>query len=347
MIKRLFDTFLSLCMTLAILGLLPGESSAQGSQDKTYPLDAGLYYTIQKGDTLWDLSEHFLDSPWVWPDLWEKNRDISNPHWIYPGNRIRIYNREGMENIRTPRPQPVSTASVTEPAIEKTLSYYYPPIDSVGFLRKEPIASWGTISKVVTVKELISERDLVYVRPAKDVTLAHGDQFTIYRTLDTVRDPKTDSPVGIQHYIVGVLEIEDIGEPFSTARVLKSYRHIEDNDLLIPHSTRSPRIEITESLKPFDGRVVGFEEQTVLVGDKALVFIDKGQKDGVKVGQYYSIYHQPTYFDKKEQSTALLPPIDVGKILVLHVEETTSTVLIIATKKIIERGEKLRTPTSL
>ena len=47
-------------------------------------------YIIQKGDTLWDISDKFLDSPWYWPKIWEMNNYITNPHWIYPGNELKF-----------------------------------------------------------------------------------------------------------------------------------------------------------------------------------------------------------------------------------------------------------------
>jgi nucleoid-associated protein YgaU len=47
-------------------------------------------YVIQRGDTLWDLSGKYLDSPWYWPKLWSYNPQIENPHWIYPGNPLRL-----------------------------------------------------------------------------------------------------------------------------------------------------------------------------------------------------------------------------------------------------------------
>jgi len=47
-------------------------------------------YIIQKGDTLWDISDKFLDSPWYWPKIWEMNKYITNPHWIYPGNELKF-----------------------------------------------------------------------------------------------------------------------------------------------------------------------------------------------------------------------------------------------------------------
>lgn len=52
-------------------------------------------YTIVKGDTLWDLSQKFLNNPWYWPKIWSINPAIENPHWIYPGNKLRLVPGEG------------------------------------------------------------------------------------------------------------------------------------------------------------------------------------------------------------------------------------------------------------
>lgn len=52
-------------------------------------------YTVQKGDTLWDLSQKFLNSPWYWPKIWSQNPAIENPHWIYPGNKLKIVPGQG------------------------------------------------------------------------------------------------------------------------------------------------------------------------------------------------------------------------------------------------------------
>ncbi|HZI15707.1 MAG TPA: LysM domain-containing protein, partial [Myxococcus sp.] len=47
----------------------------------------GEVHAVQDGDTLWDLSQRYLGSPWYWPKVWSYNPEIANPHWIYPGNQ--------------------------------------------------------------------------------------------------------------------------------------------------------------------------------------------------------------------------------------------------------------------
>ena len=88
-----------LLLTLAFFGILSGalnashaaEASQPGTRPTAVETENGYYYTVQKGDTLWDLSRRFSTTPWVWPELWEENSDtISNPHLIYPGQKIRL-----------------------------------------------------------------------------------------------------------------------------------------------------------------------------------------------------------------------------------------------------------------
>jgi hypothetical protein len=48
-------------------------------------------YVIKSGDTLWGLSERFLNDPYYWPHFWARNPEITNPHIIKPGQKVYVY----------------------------------------------------------------------------------------------------------------------------------------------------------------------------------------------------------------------------------------------------------------
>ena len=111
------------------------------------------------------------------------------------------------------------------------------------------------------------------------------------------------------------------------------------------YSPRHARIELKPSTPGIDGQIIISEDHTTLTGDFTLAFIDKGRSDNIDVGQQYSIYNtQKTVLGKSEIETKQLPPVDIGTLLVLHTEQTTSTVIITKAVKNIAPGERFRTP---
>ena len=95
--SSLVSALLVMCLLSTGLGLecsLAQQGKGEGREG---------VYVIKKGDTLWDLSQRFLEDPFLWPRLWQSNQYITNPHWIYPGNPIRFY---PFEEARVPPAKP-------------------------------------------------------------------------------------------------------------------------------------------------------------------------------------------------------------------------------------------------
>jgi LysM domain-containing protein len=79
MLKKLPAVFVGLLLTLSVY-------AANVELNDSHP-DS---YTVQKGDTLWSISARFLKKPWLWPEVWQANAQIPNPHLIYPGDVISL-----------------------------------------------------------------------------------------------------------------------------------------------------------------------------------------------------------------------------------------------------------------
>jgi hypothetical protein len=334
-----------------LLALLFSTPSTAADKIDVVESETGFYYTIQKGDTLWDLSNQFNDSPWLWPELWEGNDQITNPHWIFPGERIRLYKKSGSQAItQTDAIQPVAVAPVKPAKGEKTAApfFVYASIDRVGFIRKPPVSPTGTIFEVEGRKTLISEGDTVYIRPADHTAegiLIPGSRHTVFRTMKPTDERDSTETIGTQHYILGIVEVTKKEPDMVLAKVLKSFRPIRVDDLLMPFNQRHSKIELKPSIPGIDGQIIISEDHTELTGDYMLAFIDKGRADDIQVGQQYSIYSKKKMvLENNVISAKSLPPVDFGTLLVLHTEQTTSTVIITSAAKAIFSGERFRTP---
>ncbi len=72
-------------------------------------------YVVKRGDTLWDISARFLQKPWLWPEIWQANPQIKNPHLIYPGDIISLAYLDRVAVQQGPRTEsPVNAVPLAE-----------------------------------------------------------------------------------------------------------------------------------------------------------------------------------------------------------------------------------------
>ena len=336
--------FLSILSIAVLANYSAGRAaeSTTGQGPAVVEHETGFYYTVQKGDTLWDLSQQFSNSPWQWTELWRENEQIANPHRIYPGERLRLYRREGAHKYGVDDADKDAQKPEFAP---DSIAHYFSAIDLVGFIRKQAVEPHGTIYKVREKKEMIYEEDIVYIRPGGNASLAPGSRYTIYRTLKPIRAVHNNAYVGIQHYLTGIVEIIQQEEHFSIGKIIKSYRPIFVNDKLMPYNRRATRIALQKSQEGIQGRIIEGEEHQTMIGDTTIAFIDKGKADGIKPGQFYSLYYEDEHRVRTDSGDqAIFTPVDFGELLVIHIEDTTSTVLITRTEKEFGAGTTIRTP---
>jgi len=151
--------------------------------------------------------------------------------------------------------------------------------------------------------------------------------------------------MGGQYYILGIVEVTRLEEDFVIAKVLKSFRAIAINDFILPYEQRSPNIPITESVPNLIGEIIISEEHAELIGDLTTAFIDKGKADNVQEGQIYNIFYQEKEnVEVKGKKSVILTPVEYGRLIVLHTEQETATVLVTQTNKSAMPGALVHTP---
>lgn len=320
------------------LGLAEVATAAEGVLEET---ENGWYYTVQPGDTLWGLSQRFARAPWVWPELWQENsRIIGNPHLIYPGQKLKL------ARVASPARHPSPAGEGPESA---GIHYYLATADQVGFIRKEPVTPRGVILRGRNEdRKLLSEGELLFVRPAGPSALAPGSRMTIYRTFDPVYTPDKSRLLGTQHLLCGIAEILEVGPDSATARLLKSYRPVRAGDKLMPYERRPQRIPILPAAPGIDGTLIRTEEEHNIFAETNIAFIDRGRRHGIQAGQIYAVY-EPIAIEGRSTAApkAAGPPQDYGEVLILHVEEETSTVMVTDSTKEFRAGGLVRTPRSV
>ena len=288
----------------------PEGASADSSRVTTADLqpDAPGEYTVQKGDTLWGISGRFLKDPWKWPQIWEMNRDqIKDPHWIYPGNVIRLDRSGAYPHLSldstggTSASEAAATANVVvvEPRIRvEPLQTAIPSIpgSAIGpFLSQPLIVESGGLAGAPTIvateesRVIVGAGNLAY---ADRLGSNEGVNWQVFRPGSALRDPETGELLGIEAKYLGDARVRRFGNP-TTIEITKARQEVNRGDRLIPaRETSFPSYVPRAPDKPIKGSIMSVEEGVSEFGQFQIITINRGARDGIEVGHVLASYRR-------------------------------------------------------
>ncbi|MBL9038670.1 MAG: LysM peptidoglycan-binding domain-containing protein [Archangium sp.] len=334
----------------------------------------GAEHRVEKGDTLWDLSQRYLGSPWYWPKVWSYNPDIANPHWIYPGNNVRFYSSAGGEGPtrveaggepaagEAPSGAGTELGDVEEGSmipdegedrVQVSGQVGYKPKKTVtlaatGFVTSREIEESGSIVGSYLEADLLCARHPIYIefknkRPAK-----LGENFVIFRSMGEVIHPVTRGLVGYQTRILGVGHVTRVEKKVhATAIIDNCYEAIERGDLLGPGGEPvSHAVALRANEKELSNAYVVGSTTSYLTtfGEHQLLIIDRGTEDGVQVGNTFTIFRQhdslsqEIYLDPTIRDEAF-PKEDIASCMAFEVKTKATTCLVTRSIQEIVRGD--------
>lgn len=304
-----------------------------------------VVYVVQTGDTLWDIAKRFLNSPFYWPKIWERNDFIINPHRIYPGDTLIIFPEVISEYEGLPPPPPTT---------ERGPQVSYLPMGGTGFISVEELEAAGEIVDNPQHKVMLGERETAYVDVGKAANVVPGDKFTIFRVQKDiagqprqVKHPVTGEVVGYKIIILGFLELTKVEAKVSEGYIFESYQEIEQHDRIMPYAQLAPAPEsvpvVGTDVEMAKGYIIASKNDTNLIGRHDVVYVDLGAKDNLRKGNVLLVYKPCEWVkDGKSGEYILLPHKVIGELLVvLEPQKTTAVALVLTALQEFSIGERV------
>lgn len=342
-----------LYVLLLSLIILPATLRAEGIKKDVH--------IVVKGDTLWDISETYLHNPFLWPKLWQWNDYIMNPHFIYPGDKIRLKApvRTAKKSIKLPvtvlKPEPTeeilveevseevpeeeeveeATVETPQPVLEGG-KYNIRHLRASGMISASELSRAGSILDGQSKKVMLSIGDVIYLSLKKPA--APGGIYTVFKPKQKIEHPITKAILGNKIEKLGRLEIITCSDKVATAKIIEAFNVISRGDLVRPWTKLPEEITIRESGINLEGYIVTAKEETSIYGQGHVVYIDLGTSSGVETGNTF-ISYKPEYI--KDNYT--IPAVTIGRLLVFEVKENTSSAIIIDSIEEMRSGTKIKT----
>jgi len=333
----------------------------QGQVQTSPPEGPSQVHTVEKGDTLWDLSSKYLGSPWYWPKVWSYNPQIANPHWIYPGNQVRFYPGNGEE---TPARAEQVTGDEDElqagQAIEgdEDVQMVRLPVETKtreivlkdGFATPNEIEAAGTLVASYAESEMLSPPDIVYLEFKDKSAVQVGASYLVYRTVGKVYHPRSGKFLGYQTQVLGTVKVNRTSEPKVRATLERSFDEIGRGARIGPARER-----LFETVSPVANAVslqnlmvvAQLETSLTMAGEQVRVLVDAGSAQGVQVGNVFTVIRQADPIlsdvgvDPSANQDLSLPVEEVGRCMAVDVREAVTTCLLLRSYREVVVGDRV------
>lgn len=326
-------------------------------------------YVVVKGDTLWDISARFLETPWRWPEVWSFNPQIKNPHLIYPGDVVSlVYDEHGRPMLKVDRAQPTVKMSPVDddgkPSVKMSPKIRATRID-------EPITTvpLKSIEQFFGHPEVLTEDQInnaAYIVAAEEGRLIAGKGNTIYvrglvaggdmeYTVIRIGDPyrnegaKPGDILGYEAIHVADARVESFGDP-STLQIMNSTREVVVGDRLLPK--RDAGFDQTfiphPPDSPIDGQIIDVVDGVSRVGQYQTVVINKGESDGIETGHVLAVFQSGQKVrDPRagaDGETVTLPDVKAGIVMIIRSFELVSYAMVMDSDRDMKIYDYVRNP---
>ena len=349
------------CVALAMLGmllLLPVEALAQQTEAEAAKPSEGIVHTVVAGDTLWDLSAKYLGSPWKWADIWERNRFLTNPHYIYPGVKVVIVPPGAKEITLAQEAASASgPAAPTLPAEELKPAAPPPPpppappripyldIKPADFVRageftKERPKGIGNIAGGQEPKVGFVEGDTVYLSLGKEIP--SGQLLGVYRVRGPIQGAG-DRPVsGYVSYLIGVIQAGSKEKGRVIGKVRQSFEDLTLADLVSEEIPAYTSVRIVPGEDGIPSRVLAGRLENKEFSEGDFIYLDNGSSAGVAVGNVFRVFVPTGSASASEDAPATGILHEAARSVIVRVSPGFSTAYIVSSNESFAAGVRAR-----
>lgn len=258
------------------------------AQDVELKADHPDRHVVVPGDTLWDISAKFLDSPWLWPEVWHVNPQIENPHLIYPGDIIELVYIDGKPRLQVQRGR--RTVKMSPHVRAEQLDQAIPaiPIEAIRqFLDRTRVVDSGVLDSAPYIVDMDDHLiggsgQRVYVRAIPE---ADPVKYSVFRAGNAYTDPGTGEVLGYEATFIADAQLRRTGDP-ATIELQDSAREALLGDRLLEPADQ----EFTQFYypkapsQPVSGQIISVVDGVSQIGQYQIVVLNLGEREGIEQG---------------------------------------------------------------